>query len=105
MTALGGAVGAPMAERSSDSTTTMRVKDVTITSAVGASDNRVTSAMSCSARSVTPAPCPRSSVSVCANAALEPPTASANSEAAIALPRAARPDVQQLRIRLRIAKR
>ena len=105
MTAFGGAVGAPIADRKSDSTTTMRVNDVTITNAAGARDNRVMSATSWSARSLTPVPCPRSNVIVCAKAVLEPPIASASSEAAIALPRAARPNVQQLRIRLRIAKR
>ena len=68
ITAFGGAVGAPMAERSSDRTTTIRVNEVTMTSAAGASESSVIRATSCSARSVTPAPWPRSSVRVCAAA-------------------------------------
>ena len=105
MTAFGGAVGAPIAERKSDSTTTMRVNDVTITSAAGASDSRVMSATSCSARSLTPAPWPKVERHRLRQSGAGTAIASANSEAAIALPRAARPNVQQLRIRLRIAKR
>ena len=46
MTAFGGAVPVPSAVRSSDSTTTMRVNDVTITRMDGASDRTVSSAMS-----------------------------------------------------------
>ena len=56
ITALDGAVLVPMAVRSSDNTTTMRVKDVTITRIDGASDRIVISATSCSARSVRPVP-------------------------------------------------
>jgi len=41
ITELGGAVCSPMAVRSSDNTTTMRVKLVTITRIEGASDKRV----------------------------------------------------------------
>ena len=44
MTAFGGAVAVPSAVRSSESTTTMRVNDVTITRIDGASDSTVTSA-------------------------------------------------------------
>ena len=51
ITELGGAVCRPIAERSSDNTTTMRVKLVTITTIDGAIDRRVISATSCSARS------------------------------------------------------
>src|SRR5215204_1543143 len=56
ITAFGGAVWVPMAERKSDSTTTMRVNEVTITRTEGASASTVTSATSWSARSVTPPP-------------------------------------------------
>ena len=68
MTAFGGAVWVPIAERRSDSTTTIRVNDVTITRMEGASASTVTSATSWSARSVTPPPWPRSSVRVWASA-------------------------------------
>jgi hypothetical protein len=46
MTPFGGAVCVPMAERRSESTTTIRVKDVTITRMEGASARTVTSATS-----------------------------------------------------------
>ena len=59
ITVFGGAVAVPSAVRSSESTTTMRVNDVTITRIDGASDSTVTTAMSWSARSVSPAPWPK----------------------------------------------
>ena len=46
ITAFGGAVCVPSAERSSDSTTTIRVNEVTITRIDGASDSTVMTAMS-----------------------------------------------------------
>ncbi len=46
MTPFGGAVCVPMAERRSESTTTIRVKDVTMTRMEGASASTVTSATS-----------------------------------------------------------
>ena len=46
MTALGGAVAVPSAVRSSDSTTTMRVNEVIITTIEGAIDRMVSSAIS-----------------------------------------------------------
>src|SRR5829696_8146067 len=49
ITAFGGAVWVPMAERKSDSTTTIRVNEVTITRTEGASASTVTSATSWSA--------------------------------------------------------
>ena len=45
MTAFGGAVAVPSAVRSSDSTTTMRVNDVTMTRMDGASESTVSSAI------------------------------------------------------------
>ncbi len=66
ITPLGGAVCVPMAVRRSDSTTTMRVKEVIITMIDGASARTVMSAINWSARSVTPSPSPRSSVIDCA---------------------------------------
>ena len=59
ITVLGGAVAVPSAVRSSDSTTTMRVNDVTITRMEGASDSTVISATSWSTRSVRPPPEPK----------------------------------------------
>ena len=82
MTAFGGAVWVPMAERKSDSTTTMRVNEVTITRTEGASASTVTSATSWSARSVTPPPWPRSSVRVWASAAADAMARSATAPAA-----------------------
>ena len=70
-TALGGAVAVPSAVRSSDSTTTMRVNDVTITRIDGASDSTVSSAISCSTRSVRPPPWPKVTLMSCARAAVE----------------------------------
>ena len=68
ITALGGAVAVPSAVRSSDSTTTMRVNDVTITRMDGASESTVSSAMSCSTRSVRPPPWPKVTLMSCAAA-------------------------------------
>ena len=59
ITVLGGAVWRPIAERSSDSTTTMRVKLVTITTIDGAMERRVIRATSWSARSETPVAGPK----------------------------------------------
>ena len=69
-TVLGGAPWVPSALRSSDSTTTMRVKAVTITSRLGASDSTVISAVSCTRREVAPAApaAPRSMLTDCAAA-------------------------------------
>ena len=53
-TMLGGVLWVASALRSSDSTMTMRVKAVTITSRLGASDSTVTSAVSCTIRPVAP---------------------------------------------------
>ena len=64
ITAFGGAVCVPIAARKSDSTTTMRVNEVTMMRIDGASARTVTSATSCSARSVTPPPGPRSRLRV-----------------------------------------
>ena len=60
ITELGGAVWRPIAVRSSDSTTTMRVKLVTITRIDGASARTVISPMSWTARSVSVASSPKS---------------------------------------------
>ena len=54
-TVLGGVPWAPMALRSRDSTMTMRVKAVTITSRLGARDRTVKRAVSCTSRDVAPA--------------------------------------------------
>ena len=54
-TMLGGVLCVASALRSSDSTMTMRVKAVTITSRLGASDSTVTSAVICTRRLVAPA--------------------------------------------------
>ena len=54
-TMLGGVPCVASALRSSDSTMTMRVKAVTITSRLGASDSTVTSAVICTSRPVAPA--------------------------------------------------
>ena len=54
ITELGGAVAVPIAVRSSDSTTTMRVNDVIMIRIDGAIDSTVSSAISWIARSVTP---------------------------------------------------
>ncbi len=53
-TVFGGEVAVPSAVRSSDSTTTILVKEVTITRIEGASERIVMSATICSARSVRP---------------------------------------------------
>src|SRR6185437_5382520 len=47
-TALGGTAEAPIAERTSDSTTTMRTNDVHVTSANGSSESTVKTASTCS---------------------------------------------------------
>ena len=70
ITALGGAVAVPSAVRNSDSTTTMRVNDVTITRIDGASESTVISAMSWITRSVSPAPWPKLTLMSCASAAV-----------------------------------
>src|SRR6185437_9407599 len=54
ITELGGAVAVPIAVRSSESTTTMRVNDVIMIRIDGAIDSTVNSAISWIARSVTP---------------------------------------------------
>ncbi len=71
-TVLGGVPCAPMAERSSDSTITMRVNAVTITSRLGATDSTVISAVNCTSRPVAPAcpAAPRSMATDCAHAAV-----------------------------------
>ena len=56
ITEFGGAVAVPIAVRSSDSTTTMRVNDVIMIRIDGAIDSTVSSAISWIARSVTPPP-------------------------------------------------
>ena len=69
MTELGGAVAVPMAVRSSDSTTTIRVNDVILTRIAGAIESTVNSAISWIARSVTPPPgAPRLMLISCASA-------------------------------------
>lgn len=72
ITAFGGAVWVPSALRSSDRATTIRVKDVTITRIEGASDNNVSSATSCSARSLIPDE-PKLIEISCASASVEAP--------------------------------
>ena len=64
ITMLGGVCWPPSAARSSDSTTTTRVNEVTMMRMPGASDRTVSSAMICSRRPVLApvAPSPRSSV-------------------------------------------
>mgnify|MGYP003346834526 CR=1 FL=1 len=57
-----------IAERKSDKTTTIRVKDVTMIKIAGASDKTVISAINCSARSVAPLLAPRSTEMDCASA-------------------------------------
>ena len=54
-TMLGGVPWAPSAPRSSESTMTMRVKAVTITSRLGASASTVNKAVICTSRAVAPA--------------------------------------------------
>ncbi|MNJ00099.1 hypothetical protein D3C73_1593470 [compost metagenome] len=66
MTVLGGAVCRPMAVRSRESTTTMRVKLVTITRIDGASESSVISPMSWIARSVSVVSSPKSMERFCA---------------------------------------
>src|SRR6185295_16694824 len=78
ITALGGAVAVPSAVRSSESTTTMRVNDVTITRIEGASDRIVSSAISCSTRSVRPVPWPKLMEISCAAAGVASTAASAS---------------------------
>jgi hypothetical protein len=56
VTALGGAVAVPSAVRSSESTTTMRVKEVIMIRIDGASESTVMKAMSWITRSVSPPP-------------------------------------------------
>ena len=68
ITAFGGAVPEPSAERSSDSTTTIRVNDVTMIRIDGASDRIESSAINWITRSVTPVPPPKFSVMSCAAA-------------------------------------
>src|SRR5260370_42415949 len=69
MTEFGGAVEVPIAVRSSDSTTTMRVNDVIMIRIDGAIESTVKSAISWIARSVTPPlPWPRLMLISCANA-------------------------------------
>ena len=80
-TMLGGVLWVPSALRSSDSTMTMRVKAVTITSRLGASDSTVTSAVSWTIRLVAPAwpAAPRSMLTDCACAAAGASTPGAGS--------------------------
>src|ERR1700693_6216892 len=67
MTEFGGAVEVPIAVRSSDSTTTMRVNDVIMIRIDGAIESTVRSAISWIARSVTPPlPWPRLMLISCA---------------------------------------
>src|SRR6266702_1107176 len=69
ITEFGGAVAVPMAVRSSDSTTTMRVNDVIMIRIDGAIESTVSSAINWIARSVTPPlPWPRLMLMSCANA-------------------------------------
>src|SRR5438105_2940046 len=69
MTEFGGAVAVPMAVRSSDSTTTIRVNDVIMIRIDGAIESTVSSAINWIARSVTPPlPWPRLMLMSCANA-------------------------------------
>src|SRR6516164_10831146 len=70
ITEFGGAVAVPMAVRSSDSTTTMRVNDVIMTRIDGAIESTVNSTINWIARSVTPPPPvpPRLMLISCANA-------------------------------------
>ncbi len=56
MTVFGGLWAMPMAVRSSESTTTMRVNDVTMMRMEGATLKMVMRATICRARSVTPVP-------------------------------------------------
>lgn len=58
----------PMAVRKSESTITIRVKEVTMIRIEGAMLRMVISAMICKARSVTPVPSPRPMEISCANA-------------------------------------
>ena len=67
-TTFGGVCCRPSALRRNDSTTTMRVNDVTITKIDGASDSTVNRAMSWTMLPVDDAPLPRSSVKDCAKA-------------------------------------
>lgn len=69
MTELGGAVAVPNPVRSSDSTTTIRVKDFIMTRIEGAIASTVSSAISWIARSVAPPfPWPRLRAMSCENA-------------------------------------
>src|SRR5712691_4101267 len=69
MTEFGGAVAVPRAVRNSDSTTTIRVKDVIMIRIDGAIDSTVKSAINWIARSVTPPlPWPKLMLMSCANA-------------------------------------
>src|ERR1700742_3238987 len=71
ITEFGGAVDVPIAVRSSDSTTTIRVNAVIMTRIEGAIESTVSSAMSWIARSVTPPlPPPRLMLMSWANAAV-----------------------------------
>src|SRR5258708_306409 len=75
MTEFGGAVAVPIAVRSSDSTTTIRVNDVIMTRIDGAIESTVNSAIIWIARSVTPPlPPPRLMLMscACAGAASDP---------------------------------
>src|SRR4051812_15464128 len=63
-----GAVLVPIAVLRGESTTAVRVKDVTITRIDGAMDRMVMRATSCRARSVTPVPSGSVSVTDCADA-------------------------------------
>ncbi len=68
ITMLGGAVVVPIAWRRKDSTTTMRVKEVTVTRIAGAMDSTVIRTISCTMRLVVEPPSPRSRENCCAEA-------------------------------------
>ncbi len=69
ITMLGGVCWPPSAARSSDSTTTTRVNEVTMMRMPGASDSTVNRAMICRMRPVLPPPSvPRSIATLCAEA-------------------------------------
>ena len=83
ITELGGAVCRPIAVRSSDSTTTMRVKLVTITRIEGASASTVIRPTSWTARSVSVASSPKLIEMSCASAAVGTRMAAAMSAKAV----------------------
>ena len=68
ITEFGGAFCRPMAVRTSDSTMTMRTKDVVITRMDGASERTVIAAISWTMPDVSPCPVPRSTDTVCGKA-------------------------------------